>query len=83
VIDGRPLTEVAATLWYLARRYPDAGLLPQQGDIEAEARSRREKRRNSKPSVLKPPRPCTACWQAAESSRLIVLHAPCMPEDGC
>ena len=37
VIDGRALTEVAATLWYLARRYPDAGLLPQQGDIEAEA----------------------------------------------
>jgi glutathione S-transferase len=38
VIDGRPLTEVAATLWYLARQYPAAGLLPQQGDIEAEAR---------------------------------------------
>lgn len=38
VIDGRPLTEVAATLWYLARRYPEAGLLPQHGDIEAEAR---------------------------------------------
>jgi glutathione S-transferase len=39
VIDGGPpLTEVAATLWYLARRYPEAGLLPQQGDIEAEAR---------------------------------------------
>jgi glutathione S-transferase len=38
MIDGRPLTEVAATLWYLARRYPEAGLLPQQGDIEAEAR---------------------------------------------
>jgi glutathione S-transferase len=38
IIDGRPLTEVAATLWYLARRYPEAGLLPQQGDIEAEAR---------------------------------------------
>ena len=38
VIDGRPLTEVAATLWYLARSYPEAGLLPQQGDIEAEAR---------------------------------------------
>jgi glutathione S-transferase len=37
IIDGRPLTEVAATLWYLARRYPDAGLLPQQGDIAAEA----------------------------------------------
>ncbi len=39
VIDGRPpLTEVAATLWYLARRYPEAGLLPQYGDIEGEAR---------------------------------------------
>src|SRR5947208_15901063 len=37
IIDGKPLTEVAATLWYLARRYPEAGLLPQQGDIEAEA----------------------------------------------
>jgi glutathione S-transferase len=39
IIDGRPpLTEVAATLWYLARRHPEAGLLPQYGDIEAEAR---------------------------------------------
>src|SRR5713101_2404918 len=38
MIDGRPLTEVAATLWYLARRYPEAGLLPQFGDIKAEAR---------------------------------------------
>jgi glutathione S-transferase len=39
VIDGRPpLTEVAATLWYLARRYPEAGLLPQFGDIEGESR---------------------------------------------
>src|SRR5579863_5860918 len=39
IIDDRPpLTEVAATLWYLARRYPAAGLLPQFGDIEAEAR---------------------------------------------
>ncbi len=37
IIDGRVLTEVAATLWYLARRYPEAGLLPQLGDIEAEA----------------------------------------------
>lgn len=37
VIDGRPLTEVAGILWYLARRYPEAALLP-FGDIEAEAR---------------------------------------------
>ena len=29
MIDGRPLTEVAAILYYLARTYPDAGLLPQ------------------------------------------------------
>ncbi len=36
VIDGRPLTEVAAILYYLARRYPQAGLFP-EGDIEAEA----------------------------------------------
>jgi glutathione S-transferase len=36
VIDGHILTEVAGTLWYLARSYPEAGLLP-QGDIEAEA----------------------------------------------
>jgi glutathione S-transferase len=36
LIDGRPLTEVAAILFYLARRYPEAGLLP-IGDIEAEA----------------------------------------------
>ena len=38
IIDGRPLTEVAATLWYLGRCYPDAGLLPQFGDVVAEAR---------------------------------------------
>jgi glutathione S-transferase len=38
MIDGRPLTEVAATLWYLARRHPEAGLLPQYGDTEGEAR---------------------------------------------
>jgi glutathione S-transferase len=36
VIDGRPLTEVAAILYYLARRYPRAKLFP-EGDIEAEA----------------------------------------------
>jgi glutathione S-transferase len=36
LIDGRPLTEVAAILFYLARRFPESGLLP-VGDIEAEA----------------------------------------------
>jgi glutathione S-transferase len=36
LIDGRRLTEVAGILFYLARRFPDAGLLP-AGDAEAEA----------------------------------------------
>lgn len=36
LIDGRPLTEVAGILYYLARRYPEAGLLPTD-DPEAEA----------------------------------------------
>lgn len=35
VIDGRPLTEVAGILFYLARNYPAAGLWPE--DIEAQA----------------------------------------------
>jgi glutathione S-transferase len=36
VIDGRPLSEVAAILFYLAKRFPNAGLLPAD-DIEAQA----------------------------------------------
>jgi glutathione S-transferase len=36
VVDGRPLTEVAAILYFLARRFPEAALLPRD-DIEAEA----------------------------------------------
>ena len=38
VIDGRVLTEVAATLYYLAKTYPQAGLWP-QGGIAAEAQA--------------------------------------------
>jgi glutathione S-transferase len=38
MVEGRPLTEVAAILFYLARTFPKAGLLP-QGDIEAEAQA--------------------------------------------
>jgi glutathione S-transferase len=38
VIDGRPLTEVAAILFCLARRFPEAGLLPRD-DIEVEAQA--------------------------------------------
>ena len=38
LIDGRPLTQVAAILFYLARRHPQAGLWP-VGDVEAEAQA--------------------------------------------
>ena len=38
IVDGRPLTEVAAILYYLAKRFPDAGLLPRD-DIEADAQA--------------------------------------------
>ena len=37
VVDGRPLTEVAGCLFYLARTYPEAKLLPD--DIEAQAQA--------------------------------------------
>jgi glutathione S-transferase len=36
LIDGRPLTEVAGVLYYLARAFPEARLMP-AGDPEAEA----------------------------------------------
>jgi glutathione S-transferase len=38
LVDGRPLTEVAAILFYLAKRFPDAKLLPRD-DLEAEAQA--------------------------------------------
>jgi glutathione S-transferase len=38
MIEGRPLTEVAGILFYLAKRFPEAGLLP-HGDVEAEAQA--------------------------------------------
>ncbi len=38
LIDGRPLTEVAAILFYLAKHFPDAELLPRD-DLEAEAQA--------------------------------------------
>src|ERR1700687_5958519 len=38
LVDGRALTEVAAILFYLAKRFPAAGLLPVD-DVEAEAQA--------------------------------------------
>jgi glutathione S-transferase len=40
LIEGRPLTEVAAVLFYLARAYPGASLLPEGEEAEAHAVSR-------------------------------------------
>jgi glutathione S-transferase len=37
IVDGRPLTEVAGCLVYLAKRFPAAKLLP--GDVEGEAQA--------------------------------------------
>jgi glutathione S-transferase len=36
VIDGRPLTEVAGILFYLAKAYPRAGLLPEDAEGQAQ-----------------------------------------------
>ena len=38
LIDGRRLTEVAAILYYLAKRFPEAALLPSD-DLEADAQA--------------------------------------------
>ncbi len=38
LVDGRPMTEVAAILFYLAKRFPEARLLP-AADIETEAQA--------------------------------------------
>ena len=37
LIDGRPLTEVAGCLFYLARRHPEAKLLPADDEAQAQA----------------------------------------------
>lgn len=39
MVDGRPLTEVVAILFYLARRFPEAGLLPVDLEQQAQVRS--------------------------------------------
>lgn len=39
LVDGRPLTEVLAILFYIARRFPQAGLLPDTTEGEAQALS--------------------------------------------
>jgi len=38
LVDGRPLTEVAAILFYLAKRYPEAHLLPRD-DLDQDAQA--------------------------------------------
>ena len=68
LIDGRPLTEVAAILFYLARRFPDAGLLPEGAEAEAQALSWR----SFAASTLHPARRqgldhAVSVWKAAEA----------------
>jgi glutathione S-transferase len=38
IVDGRPFTEVAAILFYLAKRFPEAELLPRD-DLDADAQA--------------------------------------------
>ena len=68
LIDGRVLTEVAGILFYLARRYPEAGLLPTD-DIEAEAQV--VSWMSHLASAVHPSRgqglaPCRAAWTTVE-----------------
>jgi glutathione S-transferase len=68
LIDGRVLTEVAGILFYLARRHPEAGLLP-AGDIEAEAQI--VSWMSYLASAVHPSRgqgldPCRAAWTTVE-----------------
>lgn len=68
LIDGRVLTEVAGILFYLARRHPEAGLLPTD-DIEAEAQV--VSWMSHLASAVHPSRgqgldPCRAAWTTVE-----------------
>jgi glutathione S-transferase len=68
LIDGRTLTEVAGILFYLARRFPRAGLLP-LGDIEAEAQVVSWMSFIASalhPARRLPPAEAQAVWQVAE-----------------
>lgn len=37
IVDGRPIAQNTAILWYLAQTFPDAGLLPLTGDVHADS----------------------------------------------
>lgn len=68
LIDGRTLTEVAGILFYLARRFPEAGLLP-AGDIEAEAQAVSWMSFCASalhPARKLPPQEAQAVWRVAE-----------------
>src|SRR5437764_1260403 len=66
LIDGRRLTEVAAILYYLAKRFPEAGLLPRD-DLEADEQALSWM--SFMPSTLHRSRrwPITAAWEAIYS----------------
>jgi len=69
LIDGRRLTEVAGILVYLARRFPEAGLLP-AGDPEAEAQAiswMSFLASRVHPARALGPEPARAAWALAEA----------------
>ena len=68
LIDGRPLTEVAGILFYLARMFPDAGLLPSDPEGQARAVSWMSFLASSvHPARGKGPEHARAIWGIAET----------------
>ena len=68
LIDGRPLTEVAGILFYLARAFPDAGLLPTDPEGQARAVSWMSFLASSvHPARAKGPEHARAIWEIAEA----------------
>ena len=68
LIDGRPLTEVAAILFYLARRFPDADLLPEDAEAGAQAFSWMSFAASTlHPARRQGPDHATSVWKIAEA----------------
>jgi glutathione S-transferase len=67
VVDGTVLTEVAGTLFYLARAYPQAGLMPDGALGEAEAVSWMSFAASTlHPAVAQGPERVAEVWRIAE-----------------
>jgi Glutathione S-transferase, N-terminal domain len=71
VIDGRPLTEVAGILFYLARAFPDARLLP--ADAEGDPQVSRVCPPSPRPCIRRAHPPVPAVLAGGELARLRAL----------